>query len=261
MRNYIWLTCIRVWSGKVFLGITLLSILAVFFLIRLTHLPSHSNHWDSFFFVFSNPYVYFLLFLTSFLVIVQDIYQEGALGVFIAARLTSKQHWLFARYIVVFLTAILIVFIVFGAASTISIAVHGGDYSSEWSKVSSDLELSYTSFAATLSPVQGMVLWFVRYFAGLLGVGLVYSTCCTLWKGRLFPFLMTATFLFTQSLVNMSAIPGIGLIDISARYIYSYEISDGGWGLFLLKSHIPLLLFYTFLVLVNIYRLDEVEIE
>ncbi|UTR15923.1 hypothetical protein MM221_05010 [Salipaludibacillus sp. LMS25] len=128
------------------------------------------NMWDLVYGILYNPYYQLFLFLLLYIFIVRDICDDGPLTISILLKLNKRTSWLWAKWIVLFLTSSLYTLIFFTIVIGLPMLLYGFDKT--WSLAAHDLW--HGVLTPYIAPLPGCAFLFMRYYLSILFISVVY---------------------------------------------------------------------------------------
>ncbi|WP_042229443.1 hypothetical protein, partial [Paenibacillus popilliae] len=205
--------------------------------------PELENGWNGLFFIFGNSYLYALFLLPLYLVVINEIGNEGgaAWARAVVIRLGQKTNWFLTQFVVLLLVSLWFAAFVIGMVLVQSILTWG--YDPNWSQFTVQGDDKYTYFATEFTPWQALAFYGIRYFWGLLMMGTLFLCLQCITKRRSPGGCMIAVFFYValQAFFKVGNIPLLNILDIGNHTIYSFNHNVSSPLLFIIQSHIALL--------------------
>ncbi|KAB2395362.1 MULTISPECIES: hypothetical protein [Bacillus cereus group] len=220
--NFSKLSMYKILLGKKFIGTLVYLFILPFLIIKLSNWSADSNAWNSIFFIFGNRYIYFLSLITPFLLLLDEI-ENGNNIQYCVNRFLKKKHVILSQILTMFMISIILTIYLFSVVVGQSFLFLGFDL--DWSIETQQQLDFYTSFASSLTPLESLPFFILRYFFSLIFIGSFYFYWQSITnRGYMrIGMLLILFYLFANAVFNFINIPVLSIIDISQSFVYQYK--------------------------------------
>ncbi|RKJ32926.1 hypothetical protein D7X33_39365 [Butyricicoccus sp. 1XD8-22] len=239
--SFLVITIKRLVGSKKFVGIIFYLLCLPLLILIMNDWSTNSNSWNVIFFIFGNRCIYFMFIIPVFLILIDDIANEGNLR-YCLARLVKKSNLIISQLIVMLLLSFFLTLYVFGVIVIESFLTFGLTF--EWSQETRLGLDPYTSFFTELTPLNAISLYAVRFFVTLIFIGSLYFYWQSMTKRefRSLGIFIILLLLFLNSILNFYNIPILSFLDLSFVYTYNFNPKEEIILIYTLTSNLPILI-------------------